>query len=262
MKIKWLGQGGYEIVHKGKTLLIDPYISDMVERKHDLKRLVPPPFTAARAKPDYYFATHDHMDHLDTDFVRKMDTGGVTFVGPPSCRDALLALDKGITQAQIICANRGESIRLGEFNVLGSDSPPLCGDIIPSDTPQAAEGGFIMSFVYADHTPDSVGAVISADGISMYFTGDTLYGEQVGAGVSADVLFICINGKWGNMSAAEAVRVAKRVKPEAAVPNHYGMFAENTADPADFTRPAEAEGIRAFVMPHGEWVEIAEILDR
>ncbi|MDR1463782.1 MAG: MBL fold metallo-hydrolase [Oscillospiraceae bacterium] len=232
--LRWLGQGGYELILGGKRIYIDPYLSDMVEHSPEgLRRLVPPPISPAEARPDYYIATHDHMDHLDTDFIRELDCAGVRFLCPESCKAALLALGKGIAEDRITVLRRGETTE--------------------------AEG-FRVEAVAADHTPDSVGLVIVWDGGRLYITGDTLYGEGIGADVQADVICCCINGRWGNMNAEEAVLVSLRSGAKLAIPNHYGMFAENTADPADFVRPAQAAGLSVRVLTHGESVELESAL--
>ncbi|MDR2686450.1 MAG: MBL fold metallo-hydrolase [Oscillospiraceae bacterium] len=231
--LTWLGQGGYAMNIAGKTVYLDPYLSDMVEAKEGLKRLVPPPMAPEHARPDYYLATHDHMDHLDTDFIRRMDCEDVRFVCPESCKTALLALGKGIGESQITVVRPGDAL---------------------------APDGFALRAVYADHTPDSVGFVIAAEGVALYVTGDTLYGDGVGAGVNADVVCCCVNGKWGNMDAEEAVRVALRSGAKLAIPNHYGMFAENTVDPAGFCALAGAAGLRTYVMQHNETVDLKGLL--
>jgi len=231
--LTWLGQGGYALGIAGKTIYLDPYLSDVLAGRENLIRLVPPPIAAAQAHPDYYLATHDHMDHLDTDFIRRMDPAGVRFICPESCKTALLALGTGIDENQITVVKPGDELELE---------------------------GFTLRAVYADHTPDSVGFVIVAGGRTVYFTGDTLYNEKVAAGVSADVICCCTNGRWGNMNAGEALRVALRSGASVAIPNHYGMFARNTADPAEFTVPAEAAGLKTYTMQHNETIDVKGLL--
>ena len=227
--LRWLGQGGYELRIGGKQLLVDPYLSDMVGRVDGLARLVPPPIAPRDAHPDYFLATHDHMDHLDTDAIAQMDCAGVTFICPEVCKKMLLELGRGITEDQIIVIREGDTLDFPEFS---------------------------LRAVYADHTPGSVGFVIRAYGISLYITGDTLYGDTVGAGTQADIICCCMNGRWGNMDAGEAVRVALRSGAALAIPNHYGMFAENTADPADFCGPAQAAGLKTYTLAHGEEIDL------
>jgi len=222
MNLTWLGQGGYAIECGAKTLWVDPYLSDMVERVDGLKRLVPAPAVAC---PDYFLATHDHMDHLDLDLIARMDCAGVTFICPESCV-------KSLPGKRVTVIRRGEEIDLG-----------CCA----------------VKAVYADHTPDSVGFVIHTHDISLYITGDTLYNETVGADVNCDVICCCVNGRWGNMDAAQALLVALRSGAGLAIPNHYGMFAENTADPAVFCSMAREAGLKTYTMAHGETINLEEV---
>ncbi|MDR1928453.1 MAG: MBL fold metallo-hydrolase [Oscillospiraceae bacterium] len=235
-RLRWIGQGGYELRVGDKTVYLDPYLSDMVEHSPEgLKRLTPPPILPQNAKPDYFLATHDHMDHLDTDLIRAMDCTGVRFFCPESCKAALLDLGQGIAQAQITVLCAGETVDLGAFS---------------------------LEAVYADHTPDSIGFVLAVEGFRLYVTGDTLYNARVGAGVAADVICCCVNGKLGNMDAAEAVQVALRSGAKLAIPNHYGMFAENTADPQEFVRLANAAGLKSCVAELGAWLDAAALIGK
>jgi L-ascorbate metabolism protein UlaG (beta-lactamase superfamily) len=61
-------------------------------------------------------------------------------------------------------------------------------------------------------------------------------------------LLVCINGKLGNMTAAEAARLAAALRPRVAIPMHYGMFADNTADPQEFVRLAQAHAPQSAVV--------------
>ena len=228
--IRWIGQGGYALRCNGSTLLVDPYFSNLAGHQ----RLVPPPWDMKDTKTDFFLVTHDHADHLDVDMIREMNCEGVRFLCPESCKTALRALDKGIAEEQITTMYRGGFLD--------------CGD-------------FVLEALYANHTPDSLGFVVACNGLRLYITGDTLYDEDVGANARADVVCCCINGRWGNMDAAEAVEVALRSGARLAIPNHYGMFAENTADPADFTRAAEARGIKTYVMEQDEEVDLAGLAE-
>ena len=93
-----------------------------------------------------------------------------------------------------------------------------------------------------------LGFVIEAEGLRLYHSGDSLayagLAEQLGGG-PFDVLFLPINGRDpargvpGNMSAAEAVDLAARVRPRFVVPHHYDMFTFNTV-PSRCSRPRPA----------------------
>lgn len=234
LDIKWIGQGGYELDNGEAKLVFDPYMSDMVEKSSEgLKRLVPPVYTPDNFKTDIFVSSHDHMDHLDHDFIKQIDVSGITFICPTSCVKTLAALRGDIDPKRVITLDRGS---------------------------KTSFGGYAFEGVYADHTDDSIGIVLKTGGITLYFTGDTLYCEKVGAGLRADVIFCCINGRWGNMNEKEAVSVAKRVGAKTAVPNHYGMFAENTADPENFIKASAEAEYKTFVMEYGNKYAVCELL--
>ena len=228
MQIKWLGQAGYELKEGNCTILIDPYFSDLVEKQEGLKRLVPAPAAGRDVKADVLLYTHDHIDHLDSDLVKAMEKGSTVYAGPRSGYDILK--ECGVPEKNIHCINRGEHFEYGVFD---------------------------LEAVFAEHTPDSQGYVLHYHGRDYYFTGDSLLTPEVGyyydkkEVIKADVIFVCINGKLGNMSVEEAVTLTKRVQAETGVPNHYGMFAENTEDPMKYVNGLKDSGCRTVVMEKG-----------
>ncbi|WP_395027527.1 MBL fold metallo-hydrolase [Robinsoniella sp.] len=227
MQIKWLGQAGYELKEGNCTILLDPYFSDLVEKEEGLKRLVPAPAACKDVKADVILYTHDHIDHLDSDLVRAMDKGSTIFAGPGSGYEILKAC--GVPENNIRCMKRGDHFQHGVFD---------------------------LEAVFAEHTPDSQGSVLHYHGREYYFTGDSLLTPEVGYYadkelIKADVIFVCINGKLGNMSVEEAITLTKRVQAETGVPNHYGMFAENTEDPQKYINGMKDSSCRTVVMEKG-----------
>lgn len=171
--------------------------------------------------------THDHIDHLDSDLVRAMDKGSTIFAGPGSGYEILKAC--GVPENNIRCMKRGDHFQHGVFD---------------------------LEAVFAEHTPDSQGYVLHYHGRDYYFTGDSLLTPEVGYYadkelIKADVIFVCINGKLGNMSVEEAITLTKRVQAETGVPNHYGMFAENTEDPQKYINGMKDSSCRTVVMEKG-----------
>lgn len=51
---------------------------------------------------------------------------------------------------------------------------------------------------------------------------------------SPDLMITCINGGFNNLSHWEAADLAGKIKPRAAIPCHYDMFADNSCDPKQF----------------------------
>ena len=216
--IHWLGQGGFAFkAHDGAVIVVDPYLSDSANTDGNAARLVDIPVRPKDVKLDYLFLTHDHLDHTDphtAPAIAQMNTDAPIVCPPSSCRH-LTKL--GVPASRIVTAMPGQSL---EF---------------PS---------FVAHVVAAEHTEDSVGFVFefqnegsATDTVSVYITGDTEYNDGLAAAVeeyAPEVLLVPINGRWGNMSAAQAAKLAAEIAPREVIPMHYGMFAENTADPEDF----------------------------
>jgi L-ascorbate metabolism protein UlaG (beta-lactamase superfamily) len=115
--------------------------------------------------------------------------------------------------------------------------------------------GLRLTASYAEHssgpTRDAIGVLLEADGVHVYQTGDTEYTERLAAGaceLQPDLLTVPINGRGGNMSAAQAAMLTKLVAPRVVIPMHYGMFADNTADPAEFVAACREIGVSARIM--------------
>lgn len=226
MKIRWLGQSGYQLKTPHSEILIDPYLSDIVNRIANRPRLVPRPLEPSDVRSDAVICTHNHMDHLDPDAVTEMPANQ-RFI---TTKEGLETLTKlGRTNAQAITV--GESVRVGDFTITA---------------------------VFADHPCEVFGVIAEAEGVKLYFSADSLYHEKLFdiAAYQPDVSFICINGKLGNMDYHEAAVTVKKIGARVNVPTHYGMFASNTEDPAKFT----AEVPNSFVMDFDREYDISEIL--
>ena len=217
--VRWLGQGGFLFRLGEKTLAVDPYLSDSVAQTDRFRRIVPIPIQPEALSCDMVVCTHDHQDHLDADTISK--TSLPLYAGPDTCIAHFRAL--GIDDGRLQPLNAGDTVPLGDARVTA---------------------------LFARHTEDSIGALIEYRGLRLYVTGDTEYDERLleAAGLHVDILFICINGRLGNMNAQDAARVARGVNCRLAVPMHYGMFAENTEDPAVFVEAMKGSGIPTFVM--------------
>ncbi len=203
LTLKWLGQAGYLLSDGETTICIDPYLSDVVNRVAGRARQYPAPISPAELRCDVMICTHDHLDHIDIDAIPEMKKDDMIFYAPASSGDKLRSL--GVADPRPF--DEGDTFTRGRFHVRA---------------------------MFAKHSTDTIGVLITHEDTTMYFTSDTLYDEKLEE-VSCDILFICINGKLGNMTAEEAVKVTRAIKPTVAVPNHYEMFASNSEDPHAFT---------------------------
>lgn len=107
--------------------------------------------------------------------------------------------------------------------------------------------------MFADHTVPAVGVVVEYGGMRLYFTGDTYYNKKL-ENTSCDYLFVCINGRLGNMNVTEAVRLTNALAPKVAVPNHYDMFKGNSEDPSKFANALD----NGFIMEFNREYEVTD----
>ncbi|MBO5060619.1 MAG: MBL fold metallo-hydrolase [Clostridia bacterium] len=223
LKIKWIGQSGYILTDGETTVCIDPYLSDVVNRIANRPRMVKPAVAPQELDADVVICTHNHLDHVDIDAIPLMNKENILFLAPLDAKNQLI--ECGVTRYKQF--DEGDSYKIGEFEITA---------------------------VYADHTVPAVGVIVKHNGITMYFSGDTYYDEKLEAlkAYNIDIMFICINGKLGNMNVYEAARLTEIINPRVAVPNHYGMFESNTENPQNF------EAFQRFIMEYNREYDISE----
>ena len=75
MTIRFLGQSGYIIKTEKSQIMIDPFLSDSVNRVAGRPRTLPIPINPECVKCDAVICTHNHLDHLDPDTVKYINEG-------------------------------------------------------------------------------------------------------------------------------------------------------------------------------------------
>ena len=204
MIIRFLGQSGYVIKTLSTTVVIDPYLSDSVNRVANRPRTLPIPINPEELRADAVVCTHNHLDHLDPDTVEKVDRK-IPFISTFEGKDVLDKMGfETVTAIKV-----GDTVTVGDIS---------------------------LTAVFANHTVEAFGLIVKADGMTLYFSGDTLFDEKLFEikDYNPDFTFICINGRLGNMNVEEALITAKKIGAKTNVPNHYDMFESNSEDPHKF----------------------------
>ncbi len=92
----------------------------------------------------------------------------------------------------------------------------------------------------------NVGFVFTVRGVTYYHAGDTdLIPEMTG--LAPDVALLPVSGTYV-MTADEAAKAARAIRPRVAVPMHYGTIVGSDADARRFARLLEGSGITVVVM--------------
>lgn len=162
---------------------------------------------------DAVFITHAHMDHFQMDDIEKVRTERTKFFAP---------LD---------VANE------------------LSGDVVPvKPEDQLQFGSITATAVHAynthperlEHHPKSnnwVGYVFDLGGTTYYHAGDTDHVPELDA-LSVDVAMVPIGGTY-TMDVPEAAGFVKSIRPQLAVPMHYGFVVGSPTDGKKFAAAAD-----------------------
>lgn len=191
------------MIETGKTvIMIDPYLSDSVYKADpSKKRRVPVDEHFFGIRPDCLLFTHDHLDHYDPETaLRFLETyEGITVLSPSSV----------YRRVRKEAAGRGHNYVLFDAKT------------------EWTEKNVRFKAVKAVHSDEyAIGFLISAEGKTLYFTGDTLYSEEIfrDALISPDALFLPVNGVGNNMNKTDALRFAGEIRAKRVFPCHTGML--------------------------------------
>lgn len=217
--ICFLGQAGVLIKsYPQRYVIVDPYLSDWCETRFGIKfkRLTPALLDADELdalRLEAYLLTHHHEDHLDSILIPAMRDKAFPFYAPPE--SAALLGELGISADRVLSLHDGAEHRLRDIRIHG---------------------------VFADHgeyAPDAVGIVIEIGGRTICHMGDTCLDRTAFAAIRdkfrIDLLFVPINGRYGNMDAADGAEAVSILQPGQAVPCHFWMLPGNSGgDPELF----------------------------
>jgi L-ascorbate metabolism protein UlaG (beta-lactamase superfamily) len=225
MRVTQIGHSTVLVEAAGTRLILDPYFGRRGNPAY--RRRVP----AARSREacldvDAVLISHAHFDHVDRRYLRAIGKDVPVFA---PCRVAwLIAL--------------------------------MCGREIESVIPwrQFMVGKAYVIPVTARHTTPGVGYVISIEGKTLYFAGDTYVGrfmKEVGDRFHPDVCLMPvarfrIPTTMGNAGAIEAARL---IRPRTIIPIHLGLEprlpALRRAETAEsFRRLARRERLAADIV--------------
>ena len=239
----YLGQNGFIVKGSDELLAgIDLYLSNSCAEKFNrlpfrLNRQFPVFIEPEDLDIDVFITTHSHDDHADPETIRRVPKSrGTIFLGPFD--SARIFRECGIEESRCRLIHPGETVQLGpSLSAQGTFA-------LPTDNTDLNHMGVLLRF---------------ASGITFHNTGDTAYTEMLSRLLpqEVDVCAICINGGYHNLSAMEAAKVVKALRPRVVIPCHYDMMVNNIASPEMLRVALDVLGsdARCVVMKYYEpWV--------
>ncbi len=205
MKITFLGQAGFLLEVNGKTILIDPYLSDNVKNFNPNNyRRVPVDERFLALKPDVIVITHAHLDHYD--------------------KETLKHYFEKDSKIIVLCPS---SVWQDVKSFGGKNNYVLFN----ADT-IVTLFGLEFTAVKAEHSDEyAIGVIVKNGKNNYYFTGDTLYNKKIFQSLISKkfkAVFLPINGVGNNMNVVDAEKFVKRLKAKNVVPCHFGLFDQMT----------------------------------
>ncbi len=222
VKIRYLGHACFTVSDQGKTVIIDPFLSNN-------------PLAAEKpeaVKADLILVTHGHFDHSGDAAIISSKTGA------PVYTTFELASRLEALGAKIVGGNHGGT------NDFGFTKVRICW--------AAHSSSFGEKLEYAGNP---CGFVLNMGGKSIYHSGDTdLFGDMrlIGERHKLDVALLPIGGFF-TMDADDALVAVEYLKPKFVIPMNYNTWPQIKADPASFKNKVESKtSTKCVILKPGE----------
>ncbi len=178
------------------TVYVDPF--QMKEEPHDA---------------DYVMITHSHYDHFSPDDIRKVIKDTTILIVPESMLEDARELEPEVKEILTVIPGVYREINGFEFETV-----PAYNTIKPFH-PRRAEW---------------VGYIVRLGGKRIYVAGDTGLTKEARQ-VKCDIAMIPIGGTY-TMDAKRGAELINTIRPEYAIPTHYGTVAGKPEDGKTFAK--------------------------
>jgi L-ascorbate metabolism protein UlaG (beta-lactamase superfamily) len=223
--LTWLGHGSFRLdTAGGARIYLDPWLSG-------------PTTPAAEKDPgraDAIAVTHGHGDHAG-DVIGLQQKLGCTVLGMVELMSWFTR--NGVDEEKVVGFNKGGTVEVAGVKFTMTNA------FHSSSTPDGSYGG------------EAAGFVIDADGVRVYFSGDTtVFGDmQLIARLYEPTVAVLPIGDHYTMSPREAALALELLGKPRCIPGHWGTFPLLTGTPDALAALTDAQVER--VQP-GDTVEL------
>ena len=156
---------------------------------------------------DFILVTHDHYDHFSVEDIKRVSNGKSILVVPVKMSEK--AREAASLVGRICEVEAGNS-----YNIDGLEftTVPAYNNLKPFHPKSAGWVGYI----------------VNVDGKRVYIAGDTDLTKE-NKTVKCDIALVPVGGTY-TMDAKKAAELVNCIKPETAIPTHYGSIVGEEAD--------------------------------
>ena len=173
---------------------------------------------------DIIFITHSHYDHFSEEDIKKVANKNTKIIIP---KDLLEKTRKvGFNEEDIIIVEPNENKTVENINF----------ETIPA---------YNVNKQFHPKENKWLGYIIEIDNIRYYIAGDTDITEE-NKKVKCDVAFVPVGGTY-TMNYEEAAELINEIRPEIAIPIHYGSIVGTKQDAENFIKLLEPT-IRGIIL--------------
>ena len=225
MKLKYFSHSAFQITtESGKIILIDPFITGNPTATLKTEDI----------NADYIILTHAHGDHI-----------GDAFEIAKRCDSLIIAVNE-LANYAIRKGLKAHNMHIGGSYNFDFGKVKFTIAHHGSLTPDGNYGG------------EPAGVIVTADGKSVYHTGDTgLFYDMKLIGKMDKINYMLLPiGDNFTMGITDAVKAVELTNPDYAIPMHYNTFPVIEADPAVFKSKVEALGKKSLVLEFGQEIDL------
>ena len=161
---------------------------------------------------DVILISHDHYDHCVPEDVAKIQKKDTVIVTPPDCAVKLKGNIREVKPGDKIVAN----------------GIPV--EVVPA---------YNLKKSFHPKSNNWVGFIVTASGKRIYHPGDTDFIPEMKK-LKVDIALMPIGGTYA-MDASDAARAVEVLKPEVAIPMHYGDIVGTNSDAEKFKKESKVE---------------------
>ena len=245
--IHWFEQSTFAVKDSHGTIVqIDPYYPH--DRPAEKFIHSEPPLEESQLPTDYVLLTHAHSDHTCPESINRIwsTSPDARFIGPAESIGQILG-ETDVDADHTVTIHAGESAVLASMTAYAVYAKPPNGDST------------------ADIPPPDVthlGYVLTADGVTLYFSGDPIntFANLDGlvnavAAHNPDIGFLTNHPAEGEFPFFDGcVKIAQRIGLRHAVPSHYACFVTRDYDPHEWAAQFPADGPKPLIVPRNSHI--------